>query len=71
MISAWKKSKTLSEHDETLKDKLRQDPSLAPEIADGEYNDYRDRFVERQPDLNIFEYREPQGGATRRSVFRG
>ena len=52
MISAWKKSKTHPEHDETLKNKLRQDPSLIPEIADGEYN----RFVERHPDLNI---REP------------
>ena len=59
MISAWKKSKTHSEHNETLKNKLRQDPSLIPEIPVGEYNDFRARFVERHPDLNILEYREP------------
>ena len=49
-------TKNHSEHHETSENKLRQDPHLIPEIANGEYDDCLTRFADRHPERNIFEY---------------
>ena len=59
------------EHHETSENKLRQDPHIIPESANGEYNDCRTRFVDRHPERNIFDRGPHRKLGRRRSIAIG